>query len=218
VTGGAGCQPAAEALIFRKILRASYRWRESGHGVGGTLLRLGNDAARKLLVRHRPPAASVEFRQVERFGAEVDSILDDVGTRVVLTDRGSAQLNHLLAFPRLGMSGWHVVSGGTVRGFAVLNVAPPGPTRAGKIVECLVEGDDREVRHAALLALAGPLIDQGADYAIGFGSDPSSVEVFHRAGFAETGRLVLTIRDRGERIPAGAVFHLSPFEADNPYT
>jgi hypothetical protein len=218
VTRGAGYEPVAEVPVFRKVLRAGYRWKVPGHGPAGRLLRVARDAARMATNPGRSPRVAVELRRVSGFGPEAARILDDFRTRAVLTGRCPGRLNHALLFPRPGMSGWLILAEGDPRGFALLNVAGQGPVRAGKVVECLVEGQDAGLWHAAVSALAAELARQGADLAVAFGGTPWMALALRQSGFAESHRLEFTLRDRRGLIPRGAPFHLSPFEADSAYT
>jgi hypothetical protein len=118
------------------------------------------------------------------------------------------------------MSAWQVVAEGAVRGFGLLYLPGPGPSRirAGKLVECLVDADAPELWHAAAAALTDELARQGADLAVAFGSTPWMARALGEAGFAPSHDLEFTLRDRAAAIPCDAVFHLSAFEADYAYT
>lgn len=218
VTGGAGYAPAAEVAVFQKVLRAGYRWRVPGLGPAARLLRVGKDSVRMVMHPGRTPRIAVELRRVPEFGPEVDLILDDWRGRAILTGRSPERLNHALRYPRPGMTGWLVVVGGEIRGFALLNVVRQGAIRAGKLVECLVAGDDGDLRHAAVAALTAELRRQGADLAVGFASAPWTADSLRLSGFAPAHRLEFTLRDREGLIPRAGPFHLSPFEADYAYS
>lgn len=218
VTGGAGYVPVAEVPVFRKVLRPGYRWNESGHGSAGRLLRVARDAARAGLNPGRRPRIAVELREAAEFGPEVARIVADTRARAVLTSRCPGRLNHALAYPRPGISGHWIVAGGAVRGFALVNVVAHGPVRAGKLVECLVEGGDAALWHAAAAALVRHLRARGADLAVAFGSTPWMALALRQCGFDPVHRLEFTLRDRDGRIPRDAPFHLSPFEADHAYS
>ncbi|WP_406698372.1 acetyltransferase [Singulisphaera sp. Ch08] len=218
VTGGAGYTPAAEVTVFQKVLRIGYRWRAPGLGPGARLLRVGRDAARKVRNPGRPPQVVVELRQVREFGPEVDPILEGWRTRAILTSRSPERLNHTLRYPRPGMTGWLILEGGQPRGFALLNIVSQGAVRAGKLVECLVDGDDSVLQHAAIVALTEELKRQGADVATGFASTPWTAEALRLSGFIPTHHLELILRDQEGLIPEGVPIHLSPFEADYAYS
>ncbi|WP_020467120.1 GNAT family N-acetyltransferase [Singulisphaera acidiphila] len=218
VTGGAGYTPTAEVTVFQKVLRIGYRWRVPGLGPGARLLRVGRDAARKVLNPGRSPQIAVELRQVREFGPEVGPILDDWQARAILTSRSPERLNHALHYPRPGMSGWLILVGEQPQGFALLNVVAQGTVRTGKLVECLVQGDDSALQHAATTALTEELRRQGADLAIGFASTPWTTEALRLSGFTPAHRLEFTLRDRERLIPPGIPIHLSPFEADYAYS
>ena len=88
-------------------------------------------------------------------------ILADARTRALLNDRTPASLNASLRYPRPGIPGWHVTGDDGLLGFALLNIVEREGVRAGKIVECLLRGDDPDRWHAAIDALARELKAQG---------------------------------------------------------
>ncbi|SIO33154.1 hypothetical protein SAMN05444166_3844 [Singulisphaera sp. GP187] len=218
VTGSAGYASMAEVTVFQRVLRVGYRWRAPGLGPGARLLRVGRDAVRKLLNPGRSPRVAVELRRVGEFGPEIDPILDDWRARVILTSRAPERLNHALRYPRPGMTGWLLVAEGETRGFALLNVNRQGTVRAGKLVECLVQGEDSALRHAAVTALTEELGRQGADLAVGFASTPWIADALRLSGFTPAHHLEFTLRDREGLIPNGVPIHLSSFEADYAYS
>jgi GNAT superfamily N-acetyltransferase len=216
VTQRAGYVPVVDVPVFHKVLRAGYRWSWSGAGAMIKLLRVAKDAARKVRNVGEPPRIPITLQRVEQFGPEVVPILDDVQSHTIMTAREPARLNHALRFPRPGMSGWLMLHGGQLVGFALLNVARPG--QVGKLVECLLEGDNIDLWHASTFALARELAGQGAGVAVGFGSTLWMAKALRRSGFNEAHRLEFTLRDRHGFIPRDTTFHLSPFEADYAYT
>lgn len=219
---GAGYSLVAAVPVFQRVLRAGYRLRVPGPGPAGRLLRAARDLGRTLASRRRAvrPARAVALEAIAAFGPEIAPALDDLHARAIATSRSPARLNHALRYPRPGMSGWRIVAGDERRacGFALLNVVEQGSVRAGKIVECLVEGHDPALWHAAVAALTETLRAQGADLAVAFGSTPWMADALRQAGFAELHRIHFNLRDRRGLIPRDAVFHLSPFEADYAYT
>ena len=214
VTGAVGYAPVAEVPVFEKVLRPGPRLRAPGHGPVGRLVRAARDMARAVASRGERPRARVALSRVETFGDEITPILANARTRAVLNARSPALLNAFLRYPRPGPSGWLVTEGGRLLGLALLNVVPRAGGRGGKIVECLLEGDDPDRWHAAIAALTGELKAQGADTALAYGSTPWAASALRRAGFRARYRLEFTLRDRDGLIPRGATFHLTPMEAD----
>jgi hypothetical protein len=219
---GAGYSHVAAVPVFQRVLRAGYRLRVPGPGPAGRFLRVAKDLGRTLASRRRAvrPARAVALEAAAAFGPENAPALHDLHARAIATGRSPARLNHALRYPRPGMSGWRVLAGVDRQpcGFALLNVVDQGSVRAGKIVECLVEGQDPALWHAAVAALTETLRAQGADLAVGFGSTPWMAQALRQAGFAEVHRIHFNLRDRRGLIPRDATFHLSPFEADYAYT
>jgi hypothetical protein len=161
----------------------------------------------------------VELRSVDAFGDEVRPIVTAHESRAVFTSRDPGLLNHLLRFPRGGISGWRLVVDGTVRGFAVLGlVAREGTVLEGRIIEALLDADDPDLWHASIHGLTEELKRQGADVAIGLGSTPLTASALEASGYAPAYRFEFTVRDRGNRLPPGSSFHLTPIEADFAYT
>ncbi len=218
VTKGAGYVPRGEVPVFRRVLRPSHRWKVSGQGRRDRLLRVAKDTMALAFNRGRSPKVELKLRQVDEFGAEVAAILEDNRQRTILTARDPDRMRHMLRYPRDGMSGWLILEGERLLGFAILNVVRHGEIRAGKLVECLVEGKNPDLWHAAIAKLTAELRLQGADFVVGFGSVPEIAEALSRAGFVMTHHLEFTLRDRNSLIPLGSTFHLSPFEADYAHT
>ena len=210
VTGASGYKPVAAVPVFRKVLRPRFRFPLSLPLQPGQALRAARDAARMVLDRGERPRATVALRRVEAFDAELGPILDDARSRAILNPHPPALLNAVLRYPRPGLSGWHVLAGGTLIGYALLN-------RAGKVVDCLLEGTDPDLWHAALTALTGELKAQGAEAAVAHGGTPWMAEALRRAGYRARHSLEFTLRDRQNLIPRGATFHLTPLETDDAF-
>lgn len=219
VIGRAGYGLVAEVPVYQNVLRVGYRWKVPGPGLPGRLLRVGKDAAAKLVRRAGQPRARVEPRRVEAFGPEIGPVLTAYGARAVFTSRGPDLLNHALRYPRGGVTGWHLVRGGAVRGFAVLSlVTRDGGVREGRLADCLLDDPDDDAWHAAALALTAELGRQGADVAVGFASTGWSARALRASGYAPSYAMEFRLRDRAGRLPRGAPFHLTPLEADYAYT
>jgi hypothetical protein len=184
------------------------------------VLRASKDVAGRLARPSRRPAVVVELRPVGSFGDEVRPLLDAYESRALFTTRAPDLLNHLLRYPRGGLTGWHLVrSGGDLCGFAVLSLVPqPGGVRVGKVAECLLADPDLDAWHTAAVGLTRELARQGADVAQAFASTPWSARAWRAAGFAPVHVLEFRLRDRQGHLPRGGAFHLTPLEADYAYT
>jgi hypothetical protein len=205
--------------VYQRVLRPSYRLRVPGHGLAGRWLRAAKDTAVRRVHPVRRTRVRVELRPVGSFGDEVQPLLDAYASRALFTTRAADHLNHFLRYPRGGLTGWHLVRGGRLCGVAVLGlVSQADGARVGKIAECLLQDDDPDAWHAAAVALTGELTRQGADVAQAFASTEWSVRAWRAAGFAPLHALEFRLRDRSNRLPRGAPFHLTPLEADYAYT
>lgn len=205
--------------VHQRVLRPSHRLRAPGQGLAGRWLRAGKDAAGRLARPARRARVSVTLRRVETFGDEVRPLLEAFGRLAVSTTRGPGLLNHLLRYPRGGLTGWHVEHAGRLRGLAVLAIVPrAGGVREGRVAECLLDADDPDLWHAAALALTAELKHQGADLSQAFAARPLEADAWSAAGHAPAHALEFRLRDRSKRLPEGAVYHLTPLEADYAYT
>jgi hypothetical protein len=206
--------------VFQAVLGWDYRLRAAGPGGAGRVARWGRDLARGAIarLRRRAPRAHVELRPVRRFGPEVLPILDAYQAHAVLTDRRPERLNHLLDYPRPGLSGWLLACDGRTRGFALLSVVRHGAVRTGKLVDCVLDDRDPDRWHAALTALTCQLRLQGADAAVGFGSTAWMARALEDCGYRALHRVGLYLRDKQGLIPRDAAFHLTHLEADAAYT
>jgi hypothetical protein len=212
-------EPVVEVPVFQKVLDPNHQFRASGHGAVGRLLRAARDAVLVVAVRGEQPRVPVALRPVEAFDETILPILADARTRALLNARTPALLNAFLRYPRPGISGWLVTGeDGTLLGFALLNVVHRGGVRSGKILECLVEGDDPDRWHAAITALTRELNSQGADIVSAYGSTPWTAAALQRTGFGVRDRLEFGLRDRDRVIPRASTFHLTPLEADDAFS
>jgi hypothetical protein len=214
----AGYDLITKVPVYLKVLRPTYRMRASGGHPIRALAQMARDIARAGLQPGRRPKVSVTLRPVEHFGEEVDRVLANCQLDVFYTSRQHAWLNHALRYPRSKVSGWLIEHDGELRGFALLNVVKRGETRMGKIVDCFLDTGSFDLWHAAIWQLTAELSTQGADLAECFASTPWMVEAVRRSGFYRAQGLNFLLRDRQKRVPAGALFHLTPFEADYAYT
>lgn len=206
---------------YVRVLRSGYWFRAGGMNPMERGLRLGRDLALKAVRPAGSPSVRVFLQKVERFGTEIDPIVEKARANAILTLRDQGRLNHFLRFPRQAVSGWHLLdAAGQVRGFALLNLIPgdEGRTLTGKIVDCLLDDVDAGLWHAAIHALTGELATQGADLALAYASTPWTLAALERGGYRSRYSVKFHIRDRKGLIPRGATFHLTPLEGDYGYT
>ena len=205
--------------VCQRVLRPGHRLRVPGQGLTGRLLRAGRDVVTRLARPARRPRVEIEARPVAVFGDEIGPALAALESQALFTTRAPELLNHVLRYPRGGLTGWHLLHAGALRGFAVLAVVPqPGGVKAGRVVECLLDRDEPDLRHAAAVALARALKRQGADLAQAFASTDRTALAWRAAGFTPLHALEFRLRDRPGRLPPDAAFHLTPLEADYAYT
>lgn len=212
VGGGGGYALVGTVPAYSRVLRPAHAWR------AGRVRQAARDLLRTVQHPPRAPRAALTLRPVQTFGPEIEPILDAYERVVICTDRRPAALNRLLRYPRGGITGWLLAQGDRVRGFALLSLVTQGATRAGKLVDCVLDDLDPNLWHAACWALAAELARQGADTATACASTPWTAEALRASGFGTRHALEFRLRDKEKRIPAGAVFHLTPFEADYAYT
>ncbi len=221
VGGGGGYGLVRLIPVYQRVFRPAHRLRVPGHGRAVRWLRAARDVATRLTRPPRRPRTHIDLQAVETFGGEITPILDAYGARAVFTTRAPDLLNHVLHYPRSGVTGWHLLAESRVRGFAMLSLVPrPGGVRLGKVVDCVVDLDDPDLWHASAVALTNELARQGADVAQAFASTAWSVRAWRSAGFSPVHDLEFRLRNRSNRLPpAGAsTFHLTPLEADYAYT
>lgn len=217
----AGYELRALVPSYSRVLRLGYWLRAGDLGPLQRGLRLARDAASRLIRPPSAPRAVIVPRRVARFGPEIEPIVEAAREHVVLTSRTPARLNAFLGFPRQAVSGWHLLDeADRLRGLAVLNVIPRdgGRTRLGKVLDCLLDGVDVDLWHAAFAALTRELETQGADLAQAYGSTPWAAEALRLSGYTSRFAVKFHIRDRQGMIPKDLVFHLTPLEGDYGYT
>ncbi len=217
----AGYELRSLVPVYTRVVRARYWLQTKGLRPFERGLRLVRDLAlrwTRLTVRAR---VTVTLKQVLSFGSEINPIVDKAKAYAILTERDPGRLNIMLQFPRQAVTGWHLLDhAGRLCGFALLNVVPKdqGQTRAGKIVDCLLDDVNIQLWQAAMLALTRALIDQGADVVLAYASTPWSAEALLQTGFRSRFAVKFHIRDRNGLIPHAAAFHLTPLEGDYAYT
>jgi hypothetical protein len=216
-----GYVPRKPVPVYQRVLRPAHWLRARGLGPAERGARLARDLTRNVLGPARPARLRIELRPVDEFDGAIEPIAEEAKDHAILTGRAPGRLNHLLRLPRQAISGWHLVGPqDRLRGFAVLNIVPQheGRVHLGKIVDCLLEGTDVELWHAAAFALLRELARQGADVAQAFAGTPWMTEGLRRAGFVSRFALEFSVRDTEGLIPRGIPLHLMPIEADYAYT
>ncbi|MGE3820795.1 MAG: acetyltransferase [Isosphaeraceae bacterium] len=214
--GGYGL--AQQVPVHTRVLRPLYRMRDRAWSPAGRALRAAKDVAGRVRHPARRSKVSVRPRRVESFGTEVLPLLTAYENRALFTTREPDLLNHMLRFPRGGLTGWHLEFEDRVIGLALLAVvSQENGVRVGRLAEWLLAEEDPAFWHASATALTRELTRQGADLAQGFASTPWAQRALVASGFVETHRLEFRLRDRSNRLPAGVPFHLSPLEADYAY-
>ncbi len=200
--------------VFRRVLRPTWRLRESGDRGWRRSLLAARDALWLGLDRPSGGDPAVSVHPVETFGVEVDGLSNRVEPPLLFTDRGSDRLNAVLNYPRGGPVGHRVERGGETIGFAVTNVIAKDRVKIGKVVELFLV--DREMGGwvSACAALARDLGRRGADVAVACGGTSWEAEALNRAGFRRAYDLEFVIRDRKGLLPASIPAHLSFLEAD----
>jgi hypothetical protein len=215
VIGRCGYELVATVPMFRRVLRAGYRWRDPGPGPIGRALRAARDAATLLTTRPPPPPIRIEARPVEVFGPEIEPTLAAYQGLAVFSSRGPDSLNRLLRYPRGGLTGWHLLRDGRLRGFALLAVVPrPGRVLEGRIVELMLDDPDEHAWAGAIHALSGELEGRKADVATTFAGTEWSARALRASGYRSSQAIDFRLRDRSNLIPPGSTFHLTMTDAD----
>ncbi|MFO0950586.1 MAG: acetyltransferase [Isosphaeraceae bacterium] len=219
VGGGGGYGLVRLVPVYQRVLRPSHHGR-AGFSAGG-LLRTARDAARLAARRPKRPGVTVEIEPATAFGDEAERVLEAYAPSAAFTTRSAGLMNHMMRYPRGGLTGWVLKGPGGARGFAVLSVVTgQGGVRVGKVVECLPGGGepDEAVWHASFLALTAELKRQGADVARAVASTAWSVRALAASGYARAHDLEFRLRDRSNRLARDGAYHLTFLEADYAYT
>jgi hypothetical protein len=200
--------------VFLRILRPSWRLRESGRGLGSRLTLTVRDALRMAKTRPSKPSPAVSIRPVERFGPEIETLIDRTEPPLMFSDRGFERLNGVLNYPRGGPQGLWIERDGSLEGFAITNVVPKDRVKIGKIVEIFLSSRDEDAWSSALAHLTNDLKGRGADVAVAVGNTDWEARALERSGFRRAYDLDFQIRDRDGLLPESVPTHLSFLEAD----
>jgi hypothetical protein len=217
----AGYELRSLVPVYLRVLRTRYWLQASGLTLPRRAIRIALGLVQHWIGPAQTSRATITLKQVSCFGDEIGPIVEKAKAKVVLTSRDPARLNRLLCFPRQAMSGWHLLdSMGRLCGFALLNLVPrdEGRTRAGKIVDCLLDDVDVDLWHAAMRSLTRELERQSADIAQAYASTPWTAEALQKSGYTSRYSAKFHIRDRQGLIGHNVVFHLTPLEGDYAYT
>jgi hypothetical protein len=221
VGGRGGYAVVGPVPVYRRVLRPGYALRQPGVSLPGRLLQVARATTGVLA---RPTLRSktvVELHRVEAFGQEIERVLAACAARAVFTSRAPGMLNHVLRYPRGGITGWHILHAGALRGFAVLSVLPRENHRVqeGRLTECLLDDpDDSDLWHAAVAALSAEFARRGADTAVAFASTSWSTRALRAAGYAPAHTLEFRLRDGSNALNPTVPYHFTPMEADYAYT
>jgi len=203
--------------VYRRVLRLAVPPAGSGGSPVRRALSLARDALR-LARPARKPRRAVQLQAVAAFGGEVDPILEAYRRRASFTSRGPELLNHFLRHPRGGLTGWHLLAGGRLRGFAVLGLRA-GPDPAGSLAECLLDDpDDADLWHACVAALTAALRSRGAASSSAVAGTPWAAAALRATGYRPAYDLGFYLRDRDGLVPREGPFHVTALEADYAYT
>lgn len=202
----AGYLELSPVPVYRRALNPLHRLRDPSLGpmwrVAAAARDVGVTTAARVRRRH---VGGIAWRTVDRFGPEVDAVLEAgqaSASRVWCHDNGPAALNRLLGYPRGGLTGWVMEHGGAARGFALTRFRPddPTPARTARLVELAVDGNDPDLPAAAADALAVELRRLGADAVTTCAATRPEQDALHEAGFDGSFSLHLYLRDRGNRL------------------
>lgn len=199
--------------IHRRVLRplAALRGAEP---LPRRLARAARDAARNLADRPAPPRSPVEARPVARFGDEVERLFEAAlaAGPIAATERTAEILNHRLAYPLGGQTGWHLVRPGSADpiGYASLALSD-GPVRTGTLVDLVLRDGNPDDAHAAIRALTDALRRLGADAARAVASPAALDPALAAAGYRPAHTIPWYLRDPASAwpptIPAWLTFH-----------
>ena len=218
----AGYELRSLVPAYTRVLRASYWLRAGGLSPWQRGLRLARDAANRLIRPPAAPRAVIVPRRVSAFGPEI--VADHRGGRGArdYDEPGPGAAQRVPPIPAaggIGLASARRRRAGSA-GWPILNLIPKdgGRTRTGKVVDCVLDGVDVDLWHAAFAALTRELASQGADIAQAYGSTPWSAEALRRGGYTSRFTVKFHIRDRQGLIPRDVVFHITPLEGDYGYT
>ena len=204
--------------IFCRILRPTHRFRQPRQSpIWKAVLQASRDYGLGAVHPTRSPVVPIDLQRVTAFGPEVGLITATCQMDAIHTKRTPELLNHFLRYPQQTISGWHLLEGGRLRGFAMLSVVQSGPIRIGKITDCLLDCLEPELWHSALYSLTQQLWEQAADVVLCYGTTPWMVPALKHNGFRHQRQSQFAVHDPENLIPNNAAFYLTYIEADGAY-
>jgi hypothetical protein len=205
-----------DLTIHRRVLRPLSAMRAI-EPFPRRLARAARDAARCLADRPARARVAVEARPVARFGDEVERLFEAAlaSRPLAATARTAALLNHRLAYPRGGQTGWHLTRPGSTEpiGYATLAVGED-PVRIGTIVDLVLPGWDIDDAHAAIVTLTRALRSLGADVARAVASPAALAPSLAAAGYRTAHTIPWYLRDPDAAWPPAIPEWLTFHEAD----
>ena len=203
---------------FCKVFRPGYRLRRPRQdALWKAILKVARDYGIRMRFFRRPPETHLELRQVSAFGDEISLITSACKMPDVHTLRTPELLNHYLRYPKKNISGWLLMEGSQVRGFAILSIVQQQAVRVGKIVDCFMDCLDHDLWHAALHVLTSKLNTDAADMVVCYGTTPFMVAALDHSGYYRQKLSPFSLRDPKNLLPGTASFYLTHLEADHAY-
>jgi len=207
-----------EVPSFCRILRPMHWLRRPGpDAIWKSILKAFRDYGRGVSHLRRPRGIRLGLRQVSVFGDEVGQVTSACRMTDVHTLRTPELLNHFLRYPGKNISGWLLMEGSRVRGFALLSIVNKGGLRVGRIADCFMDSLDPKLWHSALCFLTDRLGADHADLVVCYGTTTWMATALKRSGFYVQKLSTLSLRDPKNRIPSDASFYLTHLEADHAY-
>jgi hypothetical protein len=199
----AGYQALPSVTVYRRVLRPLHRLRDRAYSLPRRLALVSRDLL-SLRAGAQRPVVSVELTSIERFGPDVDLIIDRGPQSLILADRSAGTLNRLLNYPRGGIMAWVIEERGCPRGFALVRYRPhdSSPIRVAKLVDLYIDAENLVIDEGLIPASLDLLVHQlkklGADVITACGSSPGLRAGLWCAGFKEAYKLDLHVRDRSQ--------------------
>ena len=203
---------------FCRILRPIYRLRRPRQdALWKAVLKVARDYSRQLLYFRRSPKNHLKLRQVSAFGDEIARITSACKMPDVHTLRTPELLNHYLRYPKKNISGWLLMEGNQMRGFALLSIVQHQGIRMGRIADCFMDCLDHDLWHSAIYSLTNQLNADKADMVVCYGTTQWMAAALKNGGFYRQKLSPLSLRDPKNLVPNNASFYLTHLEADHAY-
>jgi hypothetical protein len=157
----------------------------------------------------------VSLRAAPTFTEEIDRLQRPSSSRVVTCRRDHALLNYFLRYPPSNFSGWTIHAPRGMIGCALLQLAPEGRIRLGKIVDCWLDTEDPSCWLAAVAALVDRLRALSADSVTCYAADPCLRAALLGNGFAKSDERNVYFRDKERALPRDVPLGLSMLDGDH---